>query len=104
MTRTQMEREDPTFLDFDVGQNIRRELELWCVTDQTGVAVDHHQAGILGSTHQHQELAARLADRKAILERDHARIVGRPRERRTCYEQGDTKREAGGERARLRQH
>jgi len=58
----QLERELAALLDLVALEDVGVQLELVVIDDQSGVAVDGHQAGIARGRDQHVELAAMPAD------------------------------------------
>ena len=105
MPLAQMQGEDPPVLDIDVLEDVRHEFELLVVADEARVAVDHHEARVLGPADQHVQLAARLADRLAAgAEIAHQGFVGwaGTRRWRGREQAGDEQRDRGEGRFRQR--
>ena len=98
MPLAQVQGEDPAVLDLDVLEDVRHQLELFIVRDQPGIAVDHHEAGVLGPADQHVQLAAGLADGLVAVELGHARLGGWPGAGRRAREQAEAEgQNEGGE-------
>ncbi len=58
VARTQTEGENAPVLDIDGLRDVRLQLVVRRVSQQAGVAIDHHHASVLGARHQHVQRAA----------------------------------------------
>ena len=109
MPRAQVEGEDAAILDLDILEDVRLQLERFVVGDQPGIAVHHHEAGVLGPADQHVQLAAGLAHALGAIHLDHARLVGRPcagrrHAQKHAAEQPEAEHQGGGSAERTTRH